>query len=297
MAWIYLAESEDSPSLCPPGSDQSPTVRTIDTLKPFYCPECEPFKFPWPQFGTTCERCEGFEWVPSISSTEASHARTSALQALEQAWQASEADLCLRSLDSLANASPDSSSWRTSQLSLFEDSTEYSWNSMRWGMMHAGRLFQPQKWEPRTSENGSGFLPTPTACDYGSNNHGVNEGKAQSKPSLGQMARQNLWPTPTVFGNHNRPKEGTASGTGLSTAVKTWPTPRASEASRGDSTSERNRNTPGLESQVNLEAGSYRGALNPTWVEWLMGYPLEWTALEAWAIPFVRKQRVKPSKD
>jgi len=31
------------------------------------------------------------------------------------------------------------------------------------------------------------------------------------------------------------------------------------------------------------------GALNPTWVEWLMGFPLGWTALEPSATPSCRK--------
>ncbi len=33
------------------------------------------------------------------------------------------------------------------------------------------------------------------------------------------------------------------------------------------------------------------GSLNPTWVEWLMGFPLGWTALEASATPSSRKSR------
>jgi len=33
------------------------------------------------------------------------------------------------------------------------------------------------------------------------------------------------------------------------------------------------------------------GALNPEWVEWLMGYPAGWTALEASAMPSSRKSR------
>jgi hypothetical protein len=33
------------------------------------------------------------------------------------------------------------------------------------------------------------------------------------------------------------------------------------------------------------------GALNPTWVEWLMGFPLGWTALNASETPSSRKSR------
>ena len=39
------------------------------------------------------------------------------------------------------------------------------------------------------------------------------------------------------------------------------------------------------------------GQLNPTWVEWLMGYPSGWTALEDWAMQWFRPKRGKRSKD
>jgi hypothetical protein len=35
------------------------------------------------------------------------------------------------------------------------------------------------------------------------------------------------------------------------------------------------------------------GGLNPTWVEWLMGFPIEWTGLEDWATPSSRSARSK----
>jgi hypothetical protein len=51
-----------------------------------------------------------------------------------------------------------------------------------------------------------------------------------------------LWPTPTVCGNYNRKGASATSGDGLATVVG--------------------------------------GKLNPTWVEWLMGWPLGWTDLK-----------------
>jgi hypothetical protein len=35
------------------------------------------------------------------------------------------------------------------------------------------------------------------------------------------------------------------------------------------------------------------GSLNPTWVEWLMGYPIEHTDLKDWVTPSSRKSRQK----
>lgn len=88
------------------------------------------------------------------------------LRAMVQAWTASEADLYLTSLGSLASADHASYSWKTSQLSLFGGLTGFSWDSMRWGMMRGGQLYQPQRWEPRTFESGYGYWPTPAARDW-----------------------------------------------------------------------------------------------------------------------------------
>jgi hypothetical protein len=49
-----------------------------------------------------------------------------------------------------------------------------------------------------------------------------------------------------------------------------------------------------LPREVAREAGiksGKRGGLNPTWVEWLMGFPLQWTELKDWATPSSRKSR------
>jgi hypothetical protein len=52
------------------------------------------------------------------------------------------------------------------------------------------------------------------------------------------------------------------------------PTPTAHNAKETNAPSEATRNTPTLAAQVG-------GKLNPTWVEWLMGWPLGWTDLSA----------------
>jgi DNA (cytosine-5)-methyltransferase 1 len=41
-----------------------------------------------------------------------------------------------------------------------------------------------------------------------------------------------------------------------------------------------NRNKSNLEEVVAGEVGDATGKLNPTWVEWLMGYPEGWTDLK-----------------
>jgi DNA (cytosine-5)-methyltransferase 1 len=85
-----------------------------------------------------------------------------------------------------------------------------------------------------------------------------------------------LWPTPTVHGNHNRKGASKESGDGLATAVKRWPTPNATDG-KGPSTRTPGKERPTCDDDLPTRAG---GALNPTWVEWLMGFPLGWTDLE-----------------
>jgi hypothetical protein len=99
-----------------------------------------------------------------------------------------------------------------------------------------------------------------------------------------------LWRTPDasiVTGGaanaEDRKRQGHAIG--LHDQVNTlsmWPTPTAQDASNNGGAYERN-SLP-----LNALIG---GPLNPTWVEWLMGYPTEWTALKPSATPSSRKSR------
>jgi len=52
-----------------------------------------------------------------------------------------------------------------------------------------------------------------------------------------------------------------------------WPTPTAHNSKETNAPSESTRNTPTLAAQAG-------GKLNPTWTEWLMGWPLGWTDLK-----------------
>ena len=77
--------------------------------------------------------------------------------------------------------------------------------------------------------------------------------------------------------------------------VRAWlPTPTAMGHHTGGRITEWGGSS--ARSQVHLlaEAGllhkkEVSGSLNPTWVEWLMGFPLDWTALDASATPSSRK--------
>jgi len=293
MAWIYLAESEALPAPLIHGCAPSPIVKMTDTLRPCFCPECSDVSFVELRYGLTCERCNSEEWIspfPWTSSQEDSPARTLALQEMERVWAEADRGYFSKSFASFANFDPDSFSWKTSQQSLFGGLTEFSWSSLRWGTIVDGRLYQPQRWEPRTSESAGSYLPTPLAQDCGTQN---NRKGGVSKPSLPQMAREGRWPTPRAHetGNYQRDRgvKGKERPT-LTGAVKKWPTPRASEAERGHGGA-RNRE----EHQKTLSQ-TIGGQLNPTWVEWLMGYPSEWTVLEGWAMQWFRSKRASRFK-
>jgi hypothetical protein len=85
-----------------------------------------------------------------------------------------------------------------------------------------------------------------------------------------------MWPTPKASAAGPDFAKTTRSKTGISlaTAAAMWPTPTTQDASNNGGPSQYQRNSLPL----NAAAG---GALNPTWVEWLMGFPLGWTVCDA----------------
>ena len=111
-------------------------------------------------------------------------------------------------------------------------------------------LFRLVPSTPRTDGTGSVFWPTPTMRDY----KGAN--------SLRHLMQE---------GNHHRAQ--------LANAVVLYSTPQA----RDYRTGQRERwENPKKTKNLNDQIG---GQLNPTWVEWLMGYPVGWTDLNASETP------------
>lgn len=289
MAWIYLAESEGSQRPWRPGCGQSPTVKTIDIAKPFSCPEWQRETLDGHRFGTTYGRSMDGQCVELTFFMEASPARTSALQAVERAWAESEAGYFSRSFASLARFDPDSCSWKIRQLSVLGEETLSPQNWPASGMVKDGVLYPLSMWERRTSERDGFFLPTPEASNT----------KAVAMRTAGREPRNFLkqWPTPRASdGAHGGPNQrGSMGDLALPGAVAKYPTPCARDYRTGDRPdSKRARNdyhTPQLNDVV-----APGGQLNPTWVEWLMGYPCGWTVCEPWAMQWFRSKRGKRSK-
>jgi len=116
--------------------------------------------------------------------------------------------------------------------------------------------------------------PTPRARD------GQPEGLQSGMDRMGKYATCSLptavalWPTPTVCGNYNRKGASANSGDGLATAVAKYATPQAMDYRTGQISRWKD---PARTQNLNDQVG---GQLNPTWVEWLMGWPIGWTDLK-----------------
>jgi hypothetical protein len=170
--------------------------------------------------------------------------------------------------------------WRTSQGTFLWDSEMSSVTWPRSGTTRSGRAYQRQPLVRLISGGGSSWLHTPTA-------------KAnQASPSMRSRDPGSWFRTPsaTDYGTNQSPSPGAAVRPSLSTMARKglWPTPNANRRGQSKNPGSRLRKT-GTKQQSTLEdavaeAGD-RGALNPTWVEWLMGFPIGWTDLEPSATP------------
>jgi hypothetical protein len=119
------------------------------------------------------------------------------------------------------------------------------------------------------------LFPTPRAADADKGQRSpdgvmkeLNRGHGIDLP-----AHVRIFPTPTIHGNYNRKGASEGSGDGLETFVKLYPTPTCNDAKNNNPPSQRTENGRHSD-QLNVAAG---GALNPSWVEWLMGFPIGWT--------------------
>jgi hypothetical protein len=152
------------------------------------------------------------------------------------------------------------------------------------GMTRNGVLYQQPVWVRLIDEIASSLWPTPTAHPDNSNL----KGKFKN-PTLGDAVR--MWPTPVSSSSmaedistvQERLKNGKPYKSRLIEAVAMWPTPRAAQAeSRNHTVYARESGKPqNLENRIaQREPSAIGGKLNPTWVEWLMGFPIGWTDLE-----------------
>ena len=237
---------------------------------------------------------------------EAFLARTSAPQARAQESTASAADCGDKWQGSFAKYDHDSHSWRTHQRSLLGGFTEFSETWPRWGWMRDGACWEQTTAVPTTNESASGLWPTPVASDTGDRKSCY----AQGGTPLSLAVK---WPTPRASdGAKGGPNQrGSKGDLTLPSAVMKWPTPRANDAEKRGAIANDPRNglpaavlhfpTPTATAHKGWSKNHNRadtndridytiareaaesgeiGRLNPTWVEWLMGWPIGWTELK-----------------
>ena len=173
-----------------------------------------------------------------------------------------EADYGPRLCDLLASYHPATSSWRTSQTCLVALATnegdglaEYSETWPSAGMMRNGKTYRRQPWALPIAESVSGLWPTPCKSDQGRTSYTANNRIAQGhQEDLSTAVHVRMFPTPTATMHK-----------GSSPAALT----------RKDG---QDRSRDRLDHALQAMEGS--GALNPTWVEWLMGFPTGHTDLQ-----------------
>ena len=202
---------------------------------------------------------------PWMSFAEDSPAKTSHTQGGEQAWKAQDQDYGAKSPAWLASYDRNTSSWKMSQHSLVEGLDEFSETWPRSGTTRNGIAYQLPPLARRTDGIESGSWPTPRA----------NSAMAATI-------------TPESFWADNRfPNLETMVGRMM------WPTPNAGDYKAGMSNAP-NRQQSSLPRSVGIAEGvssGKRGGLNPTWVEWLMGFPLQWTVSKVWEMRSSRKSQ------
>ena len=211
---------------------------------------------------------------------EDSLAKTYQGQEKEQASTESEAGCGEKWHASFTKYDPGMRLWKTHQCSLLGDLELFSETWPQWGLMRDGEC-----WEQRTLEQtirGTGYGLSPNGLDsfHTPNTNGL-DGGSNSRRAL--KKRMEFWPTPV----HSEARQGLqirregkkGTQTSLSTAVLTWPTPRTKGMCGGTGSWELLKKNTTVEEARKMGAGN-GGQLNPTWVEWLMGWPLGWTDLK-----------------
>ena len=144
--------------------------------------------------------------------------------------------------------------WKTYRGTSHSDWIPFSGKFPRWGIVRNGKLLVRPRLVPRTYENVCLLWPTPTTQEV-------------EHPNAIWYLEKTRW---RRGGNGSR-----GHSMGLADAVQWWPTPTVDDASNVNPKPNRFR---GLVAAVNETQSG--GKLNPTWVEWLMGFPTGWTELE-----------------
>ena len=177
---------------------------------------------------------------------------------------------------------PETCLWKTHQCSLLGDLDEFLETWPQWGLMRDGECWEQRMLEQTIrgtefglSPNGvdSFHIPNTTGLDGGSNSRRALKKRLLPTPDASQRG-------PTKDYN---PQAKSQSGRTLQSFAAKFPTPQASDhRDRGNMSNPSVQRRVNIGKQISLSQSVHptSGQLNPTWVEWLMGWPQEWTDLK-----------------
>lgn len=241
----------------------------------------------------TCESVERTTSRPLTSSAGGSRARTLALQGNERGLRASAQPSGASSPESLASLSPDGCWLKTCQgccqVMMDGSLATYSGTWPRAGTMRSGTVYQQPPLVPLTDVIGSLLWPTLNCMDslpprdpvalreWNNSRDGRKNRRVLSnlREAIHDPLYQGMWPTPRAEERQQRNSQD--NYVALSMAVKMWPTPMSQNWRSGKTLKDYGNSRP-LQEAVS-------GQLNPTWVEWLMGFPLGWTDCDVLETP------------
>jgi hypothetical protein len=234
-------------------------------------------------------------WTSSAVDTLANH-----LAKQENGKEQTTQDTCGHGLKQpLASYDPDTQSWKTLEdISLWGDYKLLE-SLPKSGMTRNGVLYQQLEWVRPIDEIGSSLWPTPTTQEVEHPNAELTPtGRRKSKDgktshSLGLADAVQMWPTPTArdwkgAAGFKNPKRNMADLTFLAQIrdghrLSEYPTMSANGMGNTGSQQILQRKVECGEmteqEKKRMTAGN-GGSLNPTWVEWLMGFPTGWTDLK-----------------
>ena len=212
----------------------------------------------------------------------ASRARTSAQPGKAQGSTESEAGFGEKWRELSVKYDPDSCSWKTHRCLWDEDLSACSLTLPKWGLMRSGVLLERMTLALAIAANDAGLWRTPTVGMLNADRAkdpeytARKEAKGQTITLADQVKNPRMWPTPLATdGSKGGPNQKGGKGDlRLSSAVHQFPTPTATNTTA--------HHMRGADNGKEREARSYgeTGQLNPNWVEWLMGWPLGWTDLK-----------------
>jgi hypothetical protein len=195
-------------------------------------------------------------------------AKTSQLQEREMDLMANDHQCGHKWHGLLAKFDPNMHLWRTVQCSLIGDLNESLQTLPAWGMTVGGELYLRQTLMRPTKEKEFGYWLTPNCMDslpprsmealkkQHDNNRKGRTTHSTLREQVAYPPPQIMWPTPST-----RDYKGGYIGGRIRNGKISW-------------------DTLDVAVQHTDNQSKDGGQLNPTWVEWLMGWPLGWTDLK-----------------